>query len=162
MIGLVACSFALRPEEPGPTNRRLGQAALRIIEAEPDEVVDVAQWEVTRQLILDGHTPALSVELRDDGQHLGTEDVWAQAADFFRTQGITTVIPVCQRGLHQMKLRRLIRASGFTVAIRPVGPIGFDKRSTQWWTRGPVRLAAYALLQALFGLRGHSGRQLAA
>lgn len=158
-VGLVALSFALCEHEPSPTNTRLADAAIRILQSSSVPIVVVSQWEITLGLKLRGFEPDLSVGLRPDGRFLGSEDVIAEAARFFRKRGVTTVIPVCQRGLHRMKVNDLLRREGFTLDNRPVGRIGFDANSKLWWTRGPVRLATYAVRQKVTGLHGHHGLQ---
>jgi hypothetical protein len=155
--GLVAFSFALRAveEEPNPCNVRLAETVLRIIAAEKDEIVVVSQWEVSRHLRTNGHEPLCSVELRPDGEYLDSDAVWVTARKVFELNGISEVIPVAQPVLQMTKVKRLIKADGFVVIERPVGMVGFDRQSTQWWTRGPLRLILYAILQQVTGQRGH-------
>ncbi|MBW4061735.1 hypothetical protein HJC99_04160 [Candidatus Saccharibacteria bacterium] len=164
MKGLVIFAFALRGEasEPNPCNVRLGKAAERIIASEEDTLTIVSQWEVSRQLRADGFNPSRSVELQTDGIYLDSEIVWAEARLLFDELGITEVIPVAQPFLQMLKAQHLIAADGFTVTRRRIGWVGFDRRSTQWWTRGPIRLTIYAIGQVLLGIRGHNGKQAAA
>ncbi len=155
MKGLVAFSFALRAieQEPNPCNRRLAQSVMNIVATEKDEVVVVSQWEISRQLRAHGQRPAGSVELRPDG-YLDSDMVWGSARKVFEQLGIREVIPVAQPVLQMTKVKRLIKSDGFVVLERPVGTIGFDGESTQWWTRGPLRLLLYAMLQELTRWRG--------
>ena len=156
--GLVAFSFALRAieDEPNPCNRRLAQSVMKIVATENEEIVVVTQWEISRQLRTRGHDPVCSVEIRSDGHYLDSDTVWRTARTVFDDRGIREVIPVAQPILQMAKVRRLIKSDGFVVVKRPVGAIGFDRQSTQWWTRGPLRLLLYAVLQQFTGRRGHS------
>lgn len=160
MKGIVVFSFGLREEasEPNPCNVRLGKAAERIIAAEREAVI-VSQWEVSRYLCAIGCEPQLTVNLREDGAYLDSEGVWAEARHLFDELGITEVMPVAQPFLQMRKVRKMIAASGFTVVMRPIGWIGFDGQSSQWWTRGPASLILYAIRQMFLGARGHGGQQ---
>lgn len=150
-LGIVAFSFGQRApaDEPNPCNRRLATAVERML-TEP--AVLVAQWEVARGL-QDGL--AAHVVGPDHG-YLDTAAVWARAVPVLRSGGVRRVVAVAQPVLHRSRAHRLIRRSGFLVERRPIGWIGFDSSSanTQWWTRGPLRLALYAVRQAFTGRRG--------
>lgn len=154
---MVAFSFGRRPDEqePGPCNQRLAAAVQRLVAdaAEPVLAV-VAQWEVARALPAD--LPATVVGPRADRSYLDTDRVWQTAVPTLRGVDADRVIAVAQPLLHRAKAHRLIRRSGFTPVRARVGRIGFDgsRANTQWWTRGPLRLVAYALLQAVTGRGG--------
>lgn len=160
--GLVAFSFGLGHVEPNPCNVRIAKEAERIVAQENRKVIVVAQWEVDLQLQHDSQPPALSVEKLADGSYLGSEEVWEAAKLLFKEQGITEIIPVAQTFLHLWKIKQMITRDGFTVIARPIGKIGFDKESTQWWCRGPIQLAVYSAMQLVSGYRGHHGKQSAA
>jgi hypothetical protein len=149
MKGLVVFSFALRAavEEPNPCNVRLASVVRRIVEREVDQVVVVAQWEVALQLRQYGIPVARVVTPRSDGAYLDSKQVWEQARAEFWDREIDVVIPVAQPFLHLHRVRQLMEADGFSVGRRRIGWIGFDRRSTQPWTRGPVRLLLYAMRQ---------------
>lgn len=163
MQGIVVFSFALREEsqEPNPCNVRLAQETERISSTVIGDAVIVSQWEVSRKLRTDGYEPSYSVELRTDGTYLDSEGVWNDAKAVFTKMGITEVIPVAQPFLQMRKVRQMIAADGFTVVQMPIGRIGFDKLSTQPWTRSRMRLLFYAVKQVLTGARGHNGKQTA-
>lgn len=152
-LGIVAFSFGQRTpaDEPNPCNRRLAAAVERLL-IEP--AVVVAQWEVARGL--PAGLPAHVVGAESDRDYLDTEQVWRRAVPALRTGGVDRVIAVAQPVLHRAKAHRLIRHSGFRVERRRIGWIGFDasRANTQWWTRGPLRLAVYAARQALTGRSG--------
>lgn len=152
MRGMVVFSFALRsePEEPSPCNKRLARAAEHIndiMTVRGDRPLIVAQWETARQLEMDGYGVAHIVRLLPDGRFLGSEEVWEEAREVFKAAGITTVVLVAHPFLHLRKVRWLAEADGFTVETHPVRGIGFDRKSMQWWTRGPLRLTWYAARQ---------------
>ncbi len=155
-LGVVAFSFGLRDpdQEPNPCNRRLAGATARIVQQSPGPVVLVAQWEVARAL-----PPTMPVHVVGDppgGGYLDTERVWQAAAPVLRRAGVRRVMAVAQPVLHRAKVHRLIKADGFEPLHAPVGWIGFDSSglNRQWWTRGPLRLVLYALLQAATGRAG--------
>jgi hypothetical protein len=160
MKGLVAFSFALRAieDEPNPCNRRLAQSVMGIVATEKDDILVVSQWEVSRQLRANGHEPECSVELRPDGSYLDSDIVWDTARKVFERHGISEVIPIAQPILQMTKVKRLIKSDGFVVIERPIGAIGFDAQSTQWWTRGLLRLLLYAVLQQFTGRRGNPSK----
>lgn len=156
-LGVVAFSFGSRSqaEEPNPCNLRLARAVDRIVAAQDEPVALVAQWEIARGL--QHSRPDRVVGPLPDGRYLDTADVWDDAAPLLREAGVRRVIPVAHPVLHRAKVSRLIRRDGFQVVRVPIGRIGFDSsaRNAQWWTRGPLRLGVYAVLQALTGRGGH-------
>ena len=155
-VGVVAFSFGLRraDEEPGPCNVRLARATERALHRVPAPVVLVSQWEVARSL--PPGAAAHVVEQPGDGGYLSTEQVWAEAVPVLRRAGVGSVLAVAHPLLHRAKAHQLVRRDGFEPVRERLGWIGFDPspRNTQWWTRGPVRLVAYALLQSTTGRSG--------
>lgn len=145
MKGLIAYSFALTRDEPNRCNRALAEEVRRIVAAEKDPVTVVAQWEIARALREGEYVH--SVELPKDGSYLGSEAVTAEAARIFREKGVTHVIPVAQPFLQLPKVKTLVKKAGFRVLPRKVHRIGFEPKSLQWWTRGPILLLIYALMQ---------------
>lgn len=155
-LGVVAFSFGLRrpQEEPNPCNARLARAVQRVIDGAAAPVVLVSQWEVA--LSLPSSLTTHVVEPRADGGYLDTDRVWDEAVPVLRRAGVQRVVAVAQPLLHRSKAHRLISRDGFTPVRARLGPIGFDSshRNTQWWTRGPLRLLLYAVLQAVIGRAG--------
>lgn len=153
---VVAFSFGSRDErhEPNPCNQRLALAAERIINDELGNLLLISQWEVAEQLESDGLHVDHVIRYPSDSGYLGSDEVWAQALTTLAKHGVNSVIPVVHPFLQMYKVRQLIRESGINVERRRIGWIGFDPSpdNTQWWTKGPVRLSAYALMQA-FGRR---------
>lgn len=154
MKGLLAFSFGLTDKEPNECNERLALAVRRIIEKESEGVVVVSQWGIALALKGLGVPIGLTVEKHRKGEYLDSNEVMAQAAAFFKENGIIEVIPVAQPFLHLFLCSRLIKKSGFKPVKRPVAWIGFCGESKQPWTRGPVRLLLYAVKRALTGRRG--------
>lgn len=158
--GMVVWSFASAKTEPNPCNAMLAIEAYRIMREEQkntgEDVVVVAQWEVAAALQKAiGFSADYVVEKhRRDGEYLDSREVMAQAAEIFRDLGIIEVIPVANPFLYLFACRQLVREFGFTPLKRKVRRIGFCKDSFQWWTRGPTRCFAYAVMQKLFGRRG--------
>ncbi len=151
--GLVAFSFAQRPIEPSPCNKRLAKAVERIMREESGLIVVVAQWEVS--LGLETLEPILTVKKhRQSDCYLDCDEVTAQAVPLFRELGITEVIVVGNPFLHLMRCKEVVREAGFVPVKRRVGWIGFDRKSLQWWTKGPLELFFYSVLQKLIGWKG--------
>lgn len=153
--GVVAFSFAYRGREaePNPCNVRLAEAVRRSAEA---GTVVVAQWEVAKALADAGMQVDHVVEQAANDSYLDSDAVWSAARCVFIERQVHEVVPVAQPFLQSFKVKRLIQKDGFQVAPRRVGWIGFDRsrRNQQWWTRGPVRLILYSILQATIGKRG--------
>ncbi|MDO8604611.1 MAG: hypothetical protein Q7K40_04445 [bacterium] len=154
-VGIVAFSFGLRAtdEEPNPCNRRLAEETFRIATSLSFPVYIVSQWEITRALNELGMPPSLSVEMTPE-KYLDSEGVMDVAATFFKSNGITSVIPIAHPFLHGTKCRRLVVEHGFKLIKRDIRKIGFDRKSLQPYTRGPLQLLLYAIRQKLFGHRG--------
>lgn len=152
-IGLVAFSFGLSSHEPSRCNTRLSRAVRRIVNNEKGEVIVVVQWEIALSLASLSITNVVERHRRKD-IYLDSDEVMAQAAKVFREHGITRVIPVANQFLHLRKCRDLVIKAGFVPEMREFMKIGFYKESLQWWTRGPLRLLFYAVLQKLTGRRG--------
>ncbi|MDP1706437.1 MAG: hypothetical protein Q8L36_01290 [bacterium] len=76
---------------------------------------------------------------------LDPEEVVAQAAEFFRREGVTIVVPVAHRFFRLEESKRLVKQAGFEVLSMPelIGKIGFDPKSKHWSTRGPLRSLYY-------------------
>ena len=153
---VVAFSFGSRDElhEPNPCNVRLARAAERIINDELGDLLLISQWEIAEQLESDGLHVDHIIRYPSEGGYLDSDEVWAQALPMLDKYGVSSVIPVVHPFLQMYKVRQLIRESGISVERRRIGWIGFDSSpaNTQWWTKGPVRLSAYAVMQA-FGRR---------
>jgi len=152
--GLIAWSFGLTNSEPNVCNQRLWARVVRILALEDESLCVVSQWEITLALKQAGISPALSVEKHRQGVCLDSNEVMAQAAELFRQLGITQVIPVCQPFLQMRLCWNLVRRSGFQPVRRWIGWIGFCPESKQAWTRGPVRLLAYAIRRRLTSRSG--------
>lgn len=104
--------------------------------------------------------PVLVVEKhRKEGEYLDSEEIIAQAIPVLKARGITKVISIAQ-WLQNFKYRALLKKAGFEIIpLRKflswkTRKIGFCKDSLQWWTRGPIRLVIYTILQIVFGRRG--------
>ncbi len=155
-LGVVTFSFGLRraDQEPNPCNVRLARITERVLDEVTGPVVLVSQWEVARALREDA--VAHVVQRTADGAYLDTAQVWAQAAPVLSQAGVRRVIAVAQPLLHRSKAHRLIRRDGFEPVRHRLAWVGFDSspRNTQWWTRGPLRLLVYALLQSITGRAG--------
>lgn len=158
--GIVAWSFGSAKKEPNPCNVSLGIEAYRIMKEEEkntgEDMVLVAQWEVAAALrkVIGFSADYVVEKHRQSGEYLDSREVMAQAAMIFRDHEITDVIPVANPFLHLFACRRLVRESGLTPLKRKVRWIGFYKDSLQWWTRGPMRCLAYAIIRKLWGRRG--------
>ena len=152
MKGMLVCSFALRDEEPSPCNFRLAEAVERIVEATPEKMIIVSQWEVAKKLLADGVKLCHVVEPLEDGSYLDTTRVWAEARPIFVAQGVEELIIVANPFIHGFYIERMVQKDGFRLDGQYnnlIGKIGFDRESKQWWTRGPFRLLLYLALSAV-------------
>jgi len=152
MKGMVIWSFALRENEPSPCNIRLAEAVKRILEAEPDDLVIISQWEVAKKLQEDGIEIYRIIEPFSDGSYLDSTDIWEVARRCFSKMGVEEIIGVANPFIHGYVVERMIKKDGFAYVSSHdylVGKVGFDRLSLQWWTRGPIRFLIYAVLKAL-------------
>ena len=112
----------------------------------------LAEWSprlYLAQLVISEH--------REKGKFLNTEEVTAQADQFFRGVGVRDVYLIAHPFLHRWKCRRLLKLHGFKVRIVRNKPhwIPFDPNSDGWWTRGALRFLLYVFLQLTTGRSGH-------
>jgi len=163
--GMIVFSFGWRRNDYSHCNIRLARSAFRIVaETETDEPLVVlfqrTVAEATEVLgILPLPDPILNFYVADKRPgYEGSEEVVRQAAEIFRKHGITEVLPIAQPVLQLTKCVQLVRKAGFRTPsfwklCRMIGWIGFDRKSVQPWTRGPVRLVLYTMRQMFFGYR---------
>jgi hypothetical protein len=151
-IGLIAFSFALELE-PNPCNVRIAKIVKRIVDESKEPVVIVAQWEVAMAYErMFGIRISHVVFPVPENRYFKTDDVVKSAIKYFRSRGdIGLVIPVAQRGLHLLLCKRLIKKAGFKILSRPIGKVGFYKKSLQPWTRSPLHLSWYAISKCFGG-----------
>lgn len=171
MKGIVAYSFALRDHEPNPCNLRLAKAVKRIRNEymeRGEQVVIVAQKSVAIGLQhLEVPVDYVVTEYKCAGT-TDTEEITAQAIEFFDycypidlnflnfpLYPLDEIIPVAHL-IQLIKCRQEFRRHGIQTRSlwslrRKIGRVGFDPKSKQWWTRGPVRLVIGAMRQILFG-----------
>lgn len=167
-IGVIGLSFALRTrkEEPNPCNMKLAREFERIValeKAEGHNVFGVLQWEIALAPIarkIRMYNVKFVVERHRDGvSYLDTDEVLLQSKNVFNgLGGVDEVVIVANPWVHLRGARsRARRAYGFKVRIRRIRWIGFDKSSSQWWTRGPVQAFIYTvgrvIGQVFFGRR---------
>jgi len=162
--GVIVFSFAWRKEGHSPCNVRLAKAAIRIVrelEKSGEMVVVVAQR--TTAAVMEELGLSVDLVIQKRAGYEGSEEVVAQADEWFKTYGIngdriTKVIPVANPFIHLFKCIQLVQKKGFKTLsfwklARMIGWIGFDRRSEQPATRGPIRLVFYTARQVLFGYR---------
>lgn len=153
MKGMIIYSFALSEKEPNPCNQKLAEEAKRIAEKEKrnsngNEIKVAAQWETALGLKnLRIEPDKIICVHRKKGAYLDSEEVTAQAVEYFKKQKITEIIPIAQPFLQITKCRWLIKKAGFVPLKRKINWIGFYKNSLQWYTKGPIRSLIYALMQ---------------
>jgi len=85
-------------------------------------------------------------------KYINTEKVIQRAIPFLKEYDVDR-IQLVAHPLHRFQCSRLLRRYGFRVEVVPTGWVPFDQHSDGWWTRGPLRLIAYAIL-TIFGLHG--------
>lgn len=159
-IGLCAFSFALTDNEPNEVNIRLAHEAVRLTHKVLDdgnEPVICSQWEIAKELKRLGIIPALIINEHGDGpsHYLCSEEVVKQSATMFKNLGVNEVVAVAQPFLHLHQCRKHLRKYGFKALKEKIIWVGFLKESKQWGTRSALHCFGYALLQFLFGKKGH-------
>ncbi len=92
--------------------------------------------------------------IRNSPLYMDTEEVTRQAAFFLKKKNVKVVWVVAQSFLHRKKCVALLRKQGFMVRTVP-GKVPFDSLSDQWWTRNKLNFFAYAVMQKLYGRKGH-------
>ncbi len=155
--GMIVYSFAWRKKGHSPCNVRLGRAAKRIIKKQGKDVEIVVFAQRTTAAVLKELGVECHVTMKKPGYE-GSEEPTRQATELFRARGITEVIPVANPFLHLFKCIQLVQKEGFKTLsfwelAEMIGWIGFDKKSEQPGTRGPLMLVYYTAQQILFGYR---------
>ncbi|MBI2674736.1 MAG: hypothetical protein HYX22_03310 [Candidatus Yanofskybacteria bacterium] len=156
-IGVVALSFALRArQEPNPCNVKLARETERVVallRAEDHYVSVVSQWEIA--LALKCRVGHVVRRHRDGLSYLDSNEVMIQAKEYFdRFIKVDEVVIVANPFIHLQGARSKAKRFGLKVRKMLIRRIGFDKKSDQWQTRGPVRAFVYTVGRVLFGLFG--------
>ena len=150
---ILGLSFGMKKSGHTKSNKALAKVAERVFYKKG--LLVILQKELAECV---DFPPSLVIkEHRIKGQHLDSDEVIAQAAEFMKLHKIDTVWLVAQPFLHRPQCRTLLKNYGFRVRIPKTGRIPFDEDSLQWWTRGPLRTLTYAILQKFTGRKGHKG-----
>jgi len=92
---------------------------------------------------------------RDGVSYLDSDEVILQSVDAFKAQGgVDEVVIVANQFIHLQGARSKAKGFGLKVRKLPIHWIGFDKKSDQWQTRGPVRAFVYTVGRVFFGRFG--------
>lgn len=159
-IGVIALSFALRAgREPNPRNEDLARETERVVKllkGEGNEVLTSSQWEIALCLNpIQINLICVVAKHRDGVSYLDSDEVIIQSmAAFKMLGGVDEVVIVANPFIHLQGARS--KAKGFGLKVRNVAIhwIGFDKKSDQWQTRGPMRAFVYTVGRVLFGRFG--------
>jgi len=155
---VVGFSFGLTKNEPNQCNIRLAREVERIAQREREKgnsVIIVTQWEVSFSLSSPFLPHFIIWEHRDARSYLDSDEVAGQATEFLRQQAekmgekINGVIPIANPFLHLALCRRLLKKKEWNVPQVKIRWIGFLPKSSQWFTRGPIRLIVYSFLRIL-------------
>ncbi|OGL87857.1 hypothetical protein A3I42_03115 [Candidatus Uhrbacteria bacterium RIFCSPLOWO2_02_FULL_49_11] len=138
---------------PGAANRALGRRIDEVAYKYPKDFV-VVQSPLEQCVTI---APDFVIPLE---KYINSEEVIKRALDIFQENDLGKIRLVAHPFLHRIQCMRLLRRYGFDVEIVPTGWVPFDQHSDGWWTRGPLRLIAYAIL-TLFGLHGLGYRESA-
>jgi uncharacterized SAM-binding protein YcdF (DUF218 family) len=134
---VAAFAFGWTGEEgdrsPGASNEAIAAAVARL----PADTPVVAEAEVADALTDDVRLLQV-VDLTHESRHPGTEAVAQQFARALGDAGLRRVVVLAHPG-HRRRAARSCRRAGLDVVDTPRVQVGFDKKSRQWWTRGPVR-----------------------
>ena len=165
-IGVIGLSFALRPgREPNPCNVRLAREFERVVvleRSEGHEVLGSLQWEIAwapmSQRIRKENVVCVVEKHRDSESRLDSDEVILQSMKAFESRrGVDEVVIVANPWIHLQGARFRARSYGLKVRKRRIRWIGFDTRSSQWQTKGPIRAFVYTvgrvIGQIFFGRR---------
>lgn len=159
-IGVIALSFALRAgQEPNPCNANLAPETERVVDllrAEGHEVMTSSQWEIALRLNAERVDLVCVVTKHRDGvSYLDSDEVILQSQEAFEIKGgVDEVVIVANPFIHLQGARSKAKGFGLKVRKLAIRWIGFDKKSDQWQTRGPVRAFIYTVGRVLFGRFG--------
>lgn len=158
---IIGLSFGKRRQEPNPVNMKLAhEVELAAQYFDKEKPLIAAQWEIAKQLKLNGYGPAIDIEVtqkdatqKGKERYLDTEDVINSAIKFAEDQGetIDDVVVVANPFLHLSATANLVKSKGLTVRGYKVGKVGFDNSSKQlqWWCKGPLRFITYGIIVKL-------------
>lgn len=164
-IGVIGLSFALRAgQEPNPCNVKLAWETERVVallRAEGHEVMTSSQWEIALRLDAELVNLICVVKKHQDGvSYLDSDEVILQSNEVFEAKGgVDEVVIVANPFIHLQGARSKAKGFGLKVRKVPIRWIGFDKKSDQWQTRGPVRAFVYTVGRVLFGRFGQKKYQ---
>src|SRR3989344_7146566 len=153
-IGVIGLSFALRPEEePNPCNIGLALEFERVVDLERIEghkILGSIQWELALALVsprIRKENVVNVVEKHRDGvSYLDSDEVILQSIEAFdRLGGVDEGVLVGYPWIHLQGARSRAKAYGLEVRKRRIRWIGFDEKSSQWQTRGPIRAFVYTV-----------------
>lgn len=156
-IGVIALSFALREgREPNPCNVKLARETERVVallRAENHYVRVVSQWEIA--LALKCRADRVVRRHRDGVSYLDSDEVILQAKEYFDFfVKMDEVVIVANPCIHLWGAWFKARSFGMKIRKILIHRIGFDKKSDQWQTRGPVRAFVYTVGRVFFGRFG--------
>lgn len=156
-IGVIALSFALRVgQEPNPCNVKLARETERVVDllrTEGHDVIAISQWEIA--LALNWFPMHVINKHRDGVSYLDSNEVILQAKEVFeRWGGVDEVVILANPFIHLQGARSKAKVFGLKVRKVAIHWIGFDKKSDQWQTRGPVRAFVYTVGRVFFGRFG--------
>ena len=132
---------------PGAANRALGKIIDKVSCQYPEDLVIV-------QAPLDECVTTTPDYMITFEEYINSEEVIELALSFLQERKITKIRLIAHPFLHRFQCARLLRRYGFDVETVPTGWVPFDRHSDGWWTRGPLKLLAYAIFQTLTGLSG--------
>lgn len=93
---------------------------------------------------------------RDPTRYLDTDEGIRQAVEWLQEHrpDIREIVVVAQPFIHLTLSRMIVRKHGYRVRKTKIGRIGFDRRSSQWWTRHWFLSVVYTARRVLFNVRG--------
>ncbi len=168
-VGVIVLSFALRAgREPNPCNVRLSRATERVVRWMNQygiQAVVIPQWETE----IDLHIPVAHVvcKHRNPGSYLDSDEVILQAKEWAEVNepDVKEWVIVANLWIHYQGAVAIARRYGLKIMripiltfVRLIGWIGFDKKSDQWQTKGPIRAFVYTVGRVFFSRFGQSGQ----
>lgn len=136
VIGGFAFGFR-KNEKPGKSN----EVMARFAEAYRERfcLPIIAQWEIDKAMRRNSCHAVIRKHLKVEGRYLDTLEIARQIVEKMKEQDWKRVM-IFTHSLHAWRCSKILEKMGVKVII-PVGLhlVPFDRRSEQWWTRGPKR-----------------------
>ena len=155
-IGIIVLSWSYRPgREPNPCNVSLAgeyKRAYRELTAEGHSVFGSLQWEAALNMGVREYNVVKVVRAYRRGSTCegDSQEILEQSLEAFdEIGGVDEIVVIANPWIHLLVFRAMAKKRGVKIRSRKVRWIGFDKESSQWQVRGPIRSIVYTILRVL-------------